>query len=291
MLRWFWTVAVQRGWYIRTMKRLDTEAILPLTCTRDGVCCHGHVIWVNPWEVATLAAGTGLSVPEFRARYLDAHGTRLAFDGPPDRRGKPGCRLYHPERGCTAHAHRPLTCRMYPLGRSRLDGTVHYYYAGDTFPCIELCPTVTQLPTMTVGAYLAGQDIAPSEAAHDAYARVIYGLAAVARRIIDLGGAEVDRLRVGGFFDECQRLSPEARSAILPEQWMELATAPKGLDVADPAAFAEAHGAQITGAVQRAASAIDGALTEAVILYLAIAVHLAPTVGADLTVMRQLVLD
>lgn len=273
------------------MKRLDIDAVLPLTCTRDGVCCHGHVIWVNPWEVATLAAGTGLSVPDFRARYLDAQGTRLAFDGAPDHRGKPSCRLYHPERGCTAHAHRPLTCRMYPLGRSRLDGAVHYYHFGDALPCIELCPTVIQLPTMSVGAYLAGQDITRSEAAHDGYARMIYGLAAVARRIIDLGGADVNRARVAEFFDECQRLSPEALVTILPEPWMELATAPKGLDLTNPAEFSEAHGALITSTVQRAASSIDGALTEAVILYLAIAVHLAPTVGADLAVMRQLVLD
>lgn len=273
------------------MKRLEADDLLPLTCTRDGVCCHGHVIWVNPWEVATLAVGTNLTVADFRATYLDAQGTRLAFDGPVDHRGKPGCRLYHPERGCTAHAHRPLTCRTYPLGRSRFDGAVHFYHPGEELPCITLCPTVTQLPSMSVSAYLAGQDISRSEAAHDAYARVIYGLAAVARRIVDLGGADVDRVRVVGFFDECQRLSPEARATILPEQWVELATAPQGLDLADPTGFAEAHGAQITNAVQRAAASIDGALTEAVILYLAIAMHLAPSVGADLTVMRQLVFD
>ena len=78
------------------MKLVDADAVLPLTCTREGTCCHGHVIWVNPWEVATLAGGMGLPVREFRQRYLDANGTRLAFDGPPDRRGKSACRL-----GCT----------------------------------------------------------------------------------------------------------------------------------------------------------------------------------------------
>ena len=273
------------------MKLLDAEDILPLTCSREGTCCHGHVIWVNPWEVATLAGGMGLPVREFRERYLDANGTRLAFDGPPDRRGKPACRLYDSTAGCTAHAYRPLTCRMYPLGRSRLDGIVHYYHPGEEFPCLEQCPSVTQFPTMSVGDYLAGQDITRSEVAHDAYARVTYGLAAVARRIVDLGGAEIDRKPITDFFDECSRLSAEDRAKILPDTWIELATAPTGLDLADPAGFAEAHGAQITSAVQRAAAAIGGSLTEAVVLYLALAMHLAPTVGADLAVMRVIVLD
>jgi len=273
------------------MKLLDSESVLPLTCTREGTCCHGHVIWVNPWEVATLAAGMGMAVRDFRQRYLDANGTRLAFDGPPDRRGKSSCRLYDPAAGCTAHPHRPLTCRMYPLGRSRLEGAIHYYHTDTELQCMKLCPSVTLLPAMSVGDYLAGQDIARGEIAHDAYARVIYGLAAVARRIVDLGGADIDRMRISGFFDECTTLSAEARTTILPETWMELATAPMGLDLADPARFAEAHGALLNSSVQRAAAAIDGSLTEAVILYLALSVHLAPTVGADLTVMRQLVLE
>ncbi len=273
------------------MKLLAADAVLPLTCTREGICCHGHSIWVNPWEIATLALGLGLTVAEVRERYLDCQGTRLRFDGPPDRRGKPGCRLYDGKVGCTAHAHRPLTCRMYPLGRSRLEGVVHYYHPGTELPCVEMCPSVIQLPSQKVGDYLTGQDITRSEAAHDAYARVVYGLAAVARRIVDLGGSEVDATRVQGFFTQCATLGLETRATILPEMWMELATAPKGLDLADPVAFAEAHGAMLTSAVQRAAASIDGPLTEAVVLYLALALHLAPTVGADFTVIRQIVLE
>ncbi len=271
------------------MQILEADAVLPLTCTRDGICCHGHVIWVNPWEVATLADGLQLSVATVRERYLDCRGTRLAFDGPPDRRGKPGCRVYASGVGCTAHAHRPLTCRLYPLGRSRVDGAVRYYHPGEDLPCIELCPTVTDLPTMTVGDYLNGQDIVRSEQAHDAYARVIYGLVAVARRVIELGGAEVDAGRAGDFLTRSAALSPAERAATLPDTWMELATAPAGLDIRDPVQFAQAHGALLTSAVQRAVAAVDGPLNEAVVLYLALAVHLAPTVGADLAVMRQII--
>ena len=270
------------------MRTLAGSDVLPLTCTRDGVCCHGHRIWVNPWEVAVLASGAGLAVTDFRARNLDCRGTRLAFDGPPDRRGEPACRLYSPKAGCTLHGHRPLTCRLYPLGRTRVDGELHYYHSGQGFPCIELCPTVTSLPAMTVDDYLAGQDIARGEAAHDAYARVIYGLVAVATRICELGAAEVDRGRITGFLDECLTQTPEQRSGILPEPWMDLATAPAGLDPMDPVRFAEGHGQLMTGAVQRAAAQLDSGLTDAAVLHVALAVHLAPTVGGDLGAMRGL---
>lgn len=273
------------------MKLLALDAQLPLTCTREGACCHGHVIWVNPWEVANLSAGQGLSVTDFCTQAIDCRGTRLRFEGAVDRRGKASCGLYDPQRGCTAHAHRPLTCRLYPLGRSRLEGVIHYYHAGEELPCLQACPSVSDLPSQSVHEYLLGQDITRGEVAHDAYARVVYGLAAVARRIIDLGGPEVDAGRVQGFFEQCATLSLEARASILPQVWMELATAPKGLDVSDPLAFAEAHGALLTSAVQRAAASIDGPLTEAVILYVALSVHLAPTVGADCSVLRQIVLD
>ena len=271
------------------MKTLAGTDTLPLTCTRDGVCCHGHQIWVNPWEVAVLAAGANLAPRDFAAKYLDCRATRLAFDGPPDKRGKRGCRIYSADSGCTLHPHRPLTCRVYPLGRGRTDGVVNYYHTGEALPCLELCPTVTALPSLTVDDYLAGQDIARGEAATDAYARVVYGLVAVAGRLCELGGAEIDRARVVGFVDECRSQTREQRATILPDQWMELATMPAGIDHADPVRFAEAHGQLMTSAVQRAASQIENGLTQAAILHVALAMHLAPSVGAELPAMRNII--
>ena len=264
---------------------------LPLTCTREGACCHGHSIWVNPWEVARLAAGMNLSVAEFSARHLDCRGTRLRFDGPPDKRGKSGCSLYSPTAGCTRHPDRPFTCRTYPLGRSRLEGAVRYYHVDAGLPCRELCPSVVDLPEMTVDDYLAGQDVAAGEAAHDAYARVIYGMVAVAASICRLGGETVDRARVDRFLESCRIVTPEVRSTQLPDDWMALATAPQGLDISSPVAFAEAHGQRMTHVVQRAASQIEDGLTDAALLYVALAVHLAPTVGADLLAMAGMLAE
>lgn len=274
------------------MQVLSPTDQLPLTCTRLGVCCHGHQIWVNPWEVAELARGLGIAVREVRQRHLDCRGTRLAFDGPADSRGKHACRLYDPQRGCTVHPHRPLTCRMYPLGRARVDGEVRYYHNDDNaggFPCLELCPTVTSLPAQQVGAYLDGQAIGAGEIAHDAYARVVYGLAAVAGRIRDLGKDEVDVARLTEVLDRCALLDAPARSELLPDGWLDLATAP-ALDATDPASFASGHGALITAKIQQAAAATDAGLTEAAMLHLLIAIHLAPAVGADLSAIRGLVL-
>jgi Fe-S-cluster containining protein len=273
------------------MRMLAGSDRLPLTCTREGVCCHGHSIWVNPWEVARLAQGRELTVPEFSAQFLDCRGTRLRFDGPPDHRGKPGCRLYSPTAGCTQHPDRPLTCRTYPLGRSRLEGAVGYYHVDAGLPCRELCPSVVDLPEQSVADYLAGQDIVAGETAHDAYARVIYGLVAVAASICRLGGEAVDRARVDGFLAQCRIQTPEARSNLLPDDWMALATAPQGLDLTSPAAFAAAHGQRMTAVVQRAAAQIDNGLTDAAVLYVALAVHLAPTVGADLQAMAGMLAE
>ncbi len=270
------------------MPVLDPTAVLPLTCTRDGVCCHGHVIWVNPWEVARLAQELNHHPRTVRDRYLDCRGTRLAFDGPADHRGKPGCRLYAPGVGCTVHPGRPLTCRVYPLGRSRIAGEIGYHHPGTTLPCIELCPSVAQLPQRTVAEYLASQDIAGGEIAHDAYARVIYGLVAVAAQICSLGKDEVDRERVVAFLTACRIQTPEQRATILPEPWMDLATAPVGLDPRDPLVFAETHGRMMINGIQKAAAQIEDGLTEAAVLHLALAVHLAPTVGADLGAMSEM---
>ena len=271
------------------MKPLASTDRLPLTCTRDGVCCHGHDIWVNPWETAVLAAGSGLTAEDFRSRYLASRGTRLAFDGPPDKRGKPSCRLYSATSGCTQHAARPLTCRMYPLGRSRVEGELIYYHPGAALPCIELCPSVTSLPEQSISEYLAGQQIAAGEIATDAYARVVYGLAGVAVKLCELGKDQIDRQRVMAFITTCQAQTHEGRSQVLPDSWLDLATIPGGLDPSNPQLFAEAHGQLMTSAVQRAASQVEDSLTEAAIVHLALAVHLAAAVGADLGVMREMI--
>ena len=275
-----------------TLTPLQGTDRLPLTCTRLGTCCHGHQIFISPWELARLARGLGLAPRAFREKYTDCGGTRLLFDGPPGTLGppehhKPSCALYRAEGGCSVHADRPLACRLYPLGRQRHEGAIRYFHPGSELPCIRLCPTVTELPAQSVAEYLAGQDPASGELAHDAYARLAYGMVQAAALISREG--RLDRAPLAAFFQAGAALVPAERAARVPPGWLEQLTAPPLAElIDDPEAFVAAHGQRLADAIQRtfaAGSAAD--LTAAARTYLTLALHVGPTVGADIAVMGQ----
>jgi Fe-S-cluster containining protein len=275
---------------------LAPDERLQLTCTRLGTCCHGHQIFVCPWELVRLAQGLRLGAAEFRDRYTDCGGSRLIFAGPvlatgPDsHRGKPACALYDPAAGCSAHRHRPLVCRLYPLGRERRAGRTVYYQIGGKLPCFALCPTVTTLPVLTVGDYLASQDIAAAEAAHDAYAALAYGMVRAAR-VIAGHVAAAEAAGLPAWFAGLRQLTASERPARIPGPWLDrLTVPPAGLPLDDPAAFVNAHGQALAAALQAefAATTAPDALLQAARLYLALALHLGATVGTDAAVMAGL---
>ncbi len=269
---------------------------LQLTCTRLGTCCHGHQIFVCPWELVRLAQGLGLGAAEFRARHTDCGGTRLIFagaaleHGPDSHRGKPACSLYDPSRGCSAHPHRPLVCRLYPLGRERRQGRTIYHQIGGQLPCFALCPTVGELPALSVGDYIASQDAGAAEAAHDAYAALAYGMvraALVITRHVD--AAEAAGLT--GYFAGLRQLNASERPLRIPGPWLDqLTLPPAGLAIDDPAGFVNAHGQALASALQAefAAATAPDALLQAARLYLVLALHLGATVGTDAAVMARL---
>ena len=274
------------------MHSLSRADVLPLTCTREGVCCHGHQIWINPWELARLAAVANLSRAEFRARHTDCRGTRLLFNGPVGWRGKPACSLYDAQRGCTAHSGRPLTCRMYPLGRARHEGAVVYYHPGERLSCLDMCPSVTSLPSQSVGQYLEGQDIANGEIATDAYANLVYGMVGVVKSLCDHGPtAGVDVVAVHQSFDDLVAMTPEERTALLPDEWVDLLTLlPPNLPLDSPAIAVQRHGEHLNSLVQAQMNLTGASLTDVANLYLAMAFHLNATIGGDTSAMRGLLI-
>lgn len=161
---------------------------LPLTCTRAGTCCHGKDIRITPWELALLAAARGLPAAAFLATCTSHGGTRLRMDGPPGWRGLPACRLYDPATGCTVHAGRPLACRLYPLGRELQSGAERWIHEGARFPCLDGCPEVRDLPSLTVEDYLAGQGVGPFAQVRDLYLEIAQDLADSALTLIHDGG-------------------------------------------------------------------------------------------------------
>jgi Fe-S-cluster containining protein len=264
---------------------LSADDRLPLTCTRLGTCCHGHTILITPWELARLAQGLGQTTRAVRERHT-LGGTLLRCDGPPGIHGPPArrvaaCSLYDAQRGCTVHQDRPLACRLYPLGRQRNAGKTAYYHPGERLPCIELCPTVSELPAQTVGDYLRSQDLAAGEAAHDAYALLAAGLVDAARTIAEHVPG-FDRPALIAHLREAYALAPAERAARLTPAWYDRLTVPTlECGTGDPALFVAAHGQILATSLRNEFMVLSGdqALIRAAKLELTLAAHLAPAVG------------
>ncbi|MFM2091207.1 MAG: hypothetical protein RLZZ127_1696 [Planctomycetota bacterium] len=196
---------------------------LPLTCTREGVCCRGHRIPLLPWELARIARHHGVDARTARERWTE-HGVRLAVV--PDR-GSFRCVFADHPLGCGVHGVRPLPCRLFPLARERTGDRVAWWFPGPDLPCLSRCPSVVAAPPVTVRAWLATQDLDLHTRASDAAGDLVAGLHALIDR---LGGAPVPV--PAGLTELVAALGPE---------WYDLATIPD-LEDEDPRAFAAGHG-------------------------------------------------
>jgi Fe-S-cluster containining protein len=266
------------------MPSIAPDAALPLTCTREGACCFGPQVWINPWELAVLARGLDLEPRLARQRLTDLGGLHLRHDGALDAAGRTACALYRPGHGCSAHAQRPLACRLFPLGRARLDGRPVYHHDPAGLPCLARCPGVTSLPQLTVAAYLRGQQVELHEAAHDAYAARCYGLVLAAATIARLEPGQ--RAGLLAAFAQLSALSPADRAALPGPGWTDVLTLlPAEAPLGQPAEAARQHAEAIAAAI--AARHRDD-LQAAGRAYLGLALRLAPAVGADAGAMRSL---
>jgi len=127
-------------------------------CRACSRCCYGRRIQVNPYELARLSRGLGITTTEVIAQFTVDGGTALAI------RADTACTFLGRE-GCTVHPDRPLVCRLYPLGRIvQADGT-------ETFVENEPHPQTEGLygEDGTVGSYVQSQSVAPYIAAADRY--------------------------------------------------------------------------------------------------------------------------
>ncbi len=271
--------------------QLTAADLLPLTCTRAGTCCHGKMVWVNPWELACLARASGETVAAFAGRACDFGGIRLRFDGPAGWQGLPACRLYDPLRGCTVHAGRPLSCRLYPLARQRRGKEVGYFHQGRRFPCLAGCPEVVTLPALSVQQYLAGQDSAPGEAAQDAYLEVMQELADGAFvLLLESGLAATGDRRTLGRWRSLGQAHPRALCAAIPAEWLEALIAPACTDdLDDPLRFAARHQQLLQLRAQERFAALreEDPLREASCLMMALALQLGRALGCAPAALAQ----
>lgn len=109
------------------------RAAVPFTfqCQRSGHCCtHGEgYVWVEPGEVATLAAAKGMDETAFRARHvrtvLDPLRGELRLSLTESAELPPGngrCSLLEGTNHCGVYDARPTHCRTFPYWDSVMGG-------------------------------------------------------------------------------------------------------------------------------------------------------------------------
>ena len=208
--------------------KLTIHDKLPLTCSRTGTCCHGKLVLLNPWELLSLAREKKITPREFRDRYCDFGGIRLRFDGEIGWKEQQACSQYIPNFGCSVHLGRPLSCRLYPLGRQIQSEQVHYMYQGSEFPCLEGCPEVSELPHLSVGEYLKGQLADAFEQAQDAYLDLMENLADIAFvLLLDTGLAQSGDRETLAQWRKMGNEFPEQLAATIGQEWIDCLMLPE----------------------------------------------------------------
>ena len=258
---------------------------LPLTCSRTGTCCHGKQVFLNPWELASLAKEKQISVREFRDLYCDFGGILLRFDGKEDTQGFPACSQYVEGFGCSVHQGRSLACRLFPLGRQIQNSEAKYIFEGTSFPCLNGCPEVLNLPRLTVRDYLIGQETAVFEQAQDAYLEVIQNLADLAfELLLDTGLAGTGETKTLSVWKKLGTISPTELAQQIGTEWLEALLFPNlECDKDKVMDFISQHNENLQQLAQDQFASLDdfAAIHEASVQMMRLALYLAKAVGAN----------
>ncbi len=265
--------------------KISLQDNLPLTCSRKGTCCHGNLVYINPWELVSLAKEKNIPPREFKELYCDFGGIRLRFNGKEDARNKPACSQYIENFGCSVHLGRPLACRLFPIGRQIQNEKAHYLFQGTEFPCLNGCSEVTELPLLSVGEYLKGQETDKFEKAQDEYLDLMQNLADIAFTLLldtNLASSgDKETLRqwriMGAEHPEilAERISPE---------WLDCLLLPEIKDdLEDSILFAQKHNDLLQSKAQRDFETLktNQEFQEASVLIMAVTLHLARSIGAN----------
>jgi Fe-S-cluster containining protein len=243
------------------------------------------MVGLSPWDLACLAEAKEMTPRAFRDRYCDCGGIHLRFDGAPGWRQQRACSQYVPDVGCSVHGGRPLACRLYPLGRQRQGEELYYMYQGSTFPCIEGCPEVLDLPQLSVAAYIEGQATKRFEVAQDAYLELMQQLADNAfALLLESGLAESGDRQTLRLWREMGKEEPEQLAKRIGPEWIDLLMLPEPMDVLnDPMAFSRRHCDLLLSKAQESFGALDSVADccEASALMMGLALHLGRGLGAD----------
>ena len=265
--------------------KLSTESILPLTCSRSGTCCFGKAVMLNPWELFRFSKEKKITSREFRDLYCEFGGIRLLFNGKSDKKGQNACSQYTDNVGCSVHQGRPLACRLYPLGRQIQFDKAEYIYEGNIFPCLTDCAEVLELPKLSVGQYLKGQEAAPFEKAQDAYLMIMQNIADIAfELLLDSSLVSFNEIKTLAVWREIGNELPDILAERIGKEWIDLLMIPEITDTAEnPITFAQEHNDLLLLKAQEKFGNLqtNKELHEASVLMISIALHLSRGLGAD----------
>ena len=240
---------------------------------------------LNPWELLNFSKEKKIAPKEFKELYTELGGIRLLFNGNPDKKGQKACSQYIDNAGCSVHKGRPLACRLYPLGRQIQFDKAHYIYEGATFPCLTDCAEVLDLPKLSVGEYLKGQEAGPFEKAQDAYLIVMQNIADIAFEL--LLESELTKSEDTKTLNAWRVLGtdlPEVLVEKIGNEWLDSLMIPDiKEDTENPVTFAEKHNNLLLLKAQEQFGSLQTLqeLHEAAVLMIGIALHLAKGLGAD----------
>ncbi|MBL8693099.1 MAG: YkgJ family cysteine cluster protein [Planctomycetes bacterium] len=114
------------------------------SCTRCGNCCSNGsgYVWIEPEEIAPMAAALSMTEDAFARRYVREAGGRLSLVE--DRPGGGRCALLEGKNHCTVYGARPRHCREFPRWPAIVGG-------GEGFARARaICPGIHEVPPRAV---------------------------------------------------------------------------------------------------------------------------------------------
>ena len=116
----------------------------------------------------------------------------------------------------------------------------HYIYEGSIFPCLTDCAEVLELPKLSVGEYLKGQEANLFEKAQDEYLIVMQNIADIAfELLLDSDLAASGDTKTLAAWREMGNELPEVLSERIGSEWIDCLMIPAISDeIENPIAFA-----------------------------------------------------
>ena len=268
---------------LNKVTKLNLETVLPLTCSRIGTCCHGNQVLLNPWELSRIAKEKKVSPKKFRDLFCDLGGIRIMFNGEKDKRGKAACSQYIDGFGCSVHLGRPLACRLFPIGRQVQNNEVQYIHQGDTFPCLNGCKEVLDLPKLSVGNYIKEQNTGNHELIQDAYLDLMQNLADIAFEfLLDYGLAESGDTKTLQLWKVMSLEYSDALISRIGVEWMDVLIIPE-INEEDSVTFVQKHNELLQLKIQDefGTSNTNQEFHKASVFVMALAIQLAHGLGAN----------